>query len=55
MLLDAHAHYQHGFLPAAGGIFDQPNFVMQGIRLIQQRLALNNRQRSGSRGPKTQR
>jgi len=49
MLLDVHRQYQKGFLPAAGGIGDQPHHLMQAIRTIEDRIAQNERDRQGKK------
>lgn len=43
MLLDQYRHYQKGFLPAAGGVGDQPHHLMQAMRLIEDRVTQNER------------
>lgn len=45
MLLEQFRHYQAGHLPVSGGVGDQPHFLMQGIQLIEQRVAANDRKK----------
>ena len=55
MLLDTYRHYQKGFLPRAGGVDDQPHHLMQAIRLIEGRVAENDKDRKDKHASKATR
>ena len=42
LLLSLYQHYSNGVLLKSGGVFDQPNFYMQAMEILDQEMSKKN-------------